>query len=161
MCFLSIGSLLSFELVHLHAGCTLKSLGVAIASIVAHNTQPIQASGCHASGADFFERFDRLDKAAGEKEEEGEGPTVGADGGAAPREGDRRGDAGASRKPGAGGEEEEEEGGEGEDEEEAGFEDDDDYLQVLPCFRGASYLAWVDESPMKQAGLVAKWPAGQ
>lgn len=59
---------------------------------------------------------------------------MGPHGGPATREGDRRGDAGAPRKPGAGGEEEEEEDGEGEDEEEAGFEDDDDYLQVLPAF---------------------------
>ena len=91
-----------------------------------------QQPGCYASGADFFERFDLLDKAAGEKEENGEGPSGGADRGPGSREGDRRGEAGAPRKPGAGGEEEEEEDGDGEDEEEAGFEDDDDYLQALP-----------------------------
>ena len=103
--------------------------------------QRIQPPGCYTSGADFFERFDRLDKAAGEKEEDGEGPAAGADGGPATREGDRRGDAGAPRKPGDGGEDGEEEDGEGEDEEEAGFEDDDDYLQVLPCCHIALHLA--------------------
>ncbi|KAK9840952.1 hypothetical protein WJX81_002258 [Elliptochloris bilobata] len=78
-------------------------------------------------GADFFERFDRLDKAAGERDDEAEGPSGAPGGGASGRGGERR-EAGAARKPGAVGEEEEEEGVEA-DEEEPGFEEDDDYLQ--------------------------------
>ena len=76
------------------------------------------------------------------------GPPWGQTGGPPHARGDRRGDAGAPRKPGAGGEEEEEEDGEREDEEEAGFEDDDDYLQVLLCFHAAFYLARMYKCPL-------------
>ncbi len=83
------------------------------------------------AGADFFERFDRLDRAAGD--EDGEAGPGGGAGGAAAGAGAGRGvegrDGAAPRKPGGGEDEEEEEGGEAE-EEEAVFEEDDDYLQA-------------------------------
>jgi hypothetical protein len=89
-------------------------------------------------GADFFERFDRLDRAAGD--EDGEAGPGGGAGGAAAGASAGRGaegrDGAAPRKPGGGEEEEEDEGGEAE-EEEAVFEEDDDYLQARAWFRRA------------------------
>jgi len=92
------------------------------------------------AGADFFERFDRLDRAAGD--EDGEAGPGGGAGGAAAGAGAGRGaegrDGAAPRKPGGGEDEEEEEGGEAE-EEEAVFEEDDDYLQARAWSQRAAH----------------------